>query len=190
MSLTSRQKLLLPSQPLDLDVLDEENALKLLAAILDDGRIEAELEAAKNLCKWLGYLPLALELVGSYLSLSPLMNITEVQEQLELLFLDSPLLTSEEKGVAAAFELTWQDPKLSPQAKELACRLSLFGSKTIAPPSPVGYSRKRLPSAKSALQNYPSNPSAPMPSSYYNPLPKSYTWNFKPPPSLRWLFGC
>jgi hypothetical protein len=130
--LTSRQKLLSPSQRLDLDVLDEENALKLLAAILDDGRIEAELEAAKNLCKWLGYLPLALELVGSYLSLSPLMSITQVQKQLELLSLDSPLLTSEEKGVATAFELTWQDPKLSFQAKELACRLSLFGAAPIA----------------------------------------------------------
>ena len=74
--LTSRQKLLDEKNRLDLDVLSPETALKLLQALVKNGRIEAQEEQAKALCAWLGYLPLAIELVGSYLQLDPLLSVT------------------------------------------------------------------------------------------------------------------
>ncbi|MEM7760987.1 MAG: NB-ARC domain-containing protein [Cyanobacteria bacterium P01_A01_bin.40] len=40
---------------IDLDVLTEDKALKLLRKLTSVQRINAELELAKNLCKWLGY---------------------------------------------------------------------------------------------------------------------------------------
>ncbi|MGD1873365.1 MAG: NB-ARC domain-containing protein [Mastigocoleus sp.] len=46
---------------LPLDVLSEDEALSLLRGILGEQRVDKELEIAKNLCEWLGYLPLGLE---------------------------------------------------------------------------------------------------------------------------------
>ena len=137
--LTSRQKLLDEKNRLDLDVLSPETALKLLQALVKDDRIEAQEEQAKALCAWLGYLPLAIELVGSYLQLDPLLSVTEAQEQLKESSLNAPLLEDQgfsgsvaQKGVAAAFELSWE--KLSPTAQEMGCRLSLFA------PAPIDWS--------------------------------------------------
>jgi len=137
--LTSRQKLLDEKNRLDLDVLSPETALELLQALVKNGRIKAQEEQAKALCAWLGYLPLAIELVGSYLQLDPLLSMTGAQEQLNESSLNAPLLEDQgfsgsvaQKGVAAAFELSWE--KLSPTAQEMGCRLSLFA------PAPIDWS--------------------------------------------------
>lgn len=55
------------AEKLELQVLSEAAAVDLLAAIIGQARIDAEPEQAKLLCYELGYLPLALELVGYYL---------------------------------------------------------------------------------------------------------------------------
>jgi tetratricopeptide (TPR) repeat protein len=136
--LTSRQRLLDPSKRIELEVLDEEAALKLLRALVRDGRIEAQLEQSKALCEWLGYLPLGLELVGRYLEKNPSVDIVKVQKRLEKSKLEAPAFDIPEgaditgkRNLAAAFQLSWEDEKLTKEARELGCRLSLFATAPI-----------------------------------------------------------
>jgi len=128
--LTTRQRLGVSIKCLDLEVLSPGAALELLKAIVGDERIERELEPAKALCEWLGYLPLALELVGRYLDRDETLTLAKVQARLDNKRLAARALCKTEAdmtanlGVAAAFELTWS--RLPEQARELSCWLSLF----------------------------------------------------------------
>jgi hypothetical protein len=58
-------------QKIALDVLSQEEALQLLTALVGERRVQKELVVAQQLCEWLGYLPLGLELVGRYLAKKP-----------------------------------------------------------------------------------------------------------------------
>ena len=116
--LTSRQKLLKESSRLDLDVLSLPDSLNLLRAILGeaDTRIDENLEQAEELCQWLGYLPLGLELVGYYLSDHSGVSLKTLQERLTRKRIEAKALLKDEQaemtaqnGVAAAFELSWED---------------------------------------------------------------------------------
>jgi hypothetical protein len=136
--LTSRQRLLDQPKRIELGVLDEEAALKLLQALVRDGRIQEQLEQSKALCAWLGYLPLGLELVGRYLEKNPSVDIAKVQNRLERAKLKTPAFEIPEgaditgkKNLAAAFQLSWDDEKLTKEARELGCRLSLFATASI-----------------------------------------------------------
>ncbi len=128
--LTTRQRLGVSIKCLDLEVLSPAAALELLKAIVGDRRIERELEPATALCQWLGYLPLALELVGRYLSKDKTLTLAKVRARLEEKRLAARALCKTEAdmtgqlGIAAAFELTWS--RLSEEARELGCWLSLF----------------------------------------------------------------
>ena len=118
---------------LDLDVLAPIEALTLLSNIIGIERMEAEADTAAELCEWLGYLPLGLELVGYYLveeegSISELLaDLKEWQsEVLQHPSLETPEPTMTARyGVAAAFELSWK--RLDIDARFLAAYLSLFG---------------------------------------------------------------
>ncbi|MFO5529333.1 MAG: tetratricopeptide repeat protein, partial [Cuspidothrix sp.] len=126
------------AKKLELQVLSEAAAVDLLAAIIGQKRIDAEPEAAKLLCYELGYLPLALELVGYYLD-------DEDYQDLPLLVMGDklrekvkhPSLSPEQvpggmqakRGLQAAFDLSWEE--LKPEAQYLACVLAAFA------PSPV-----------------------------------------------------
>jgi tetratricopeptide (TPR) repeat protein len=130
--LTSRSKFPAPVQDCEIKVLSEARSIELLGSFSADvkSRIAADLATAKEICHWLGYLPLGLELVGRYLANDEDLSVAEVWQYLnnEKLMAQA-LLTAEagmtaELGVIAAFELSWQ--KLSPEAQELAARLSLF----------------------------------------------------------------
>ncbi|NES80878.1 MAG: tetratricopeptide repeat protein [Moorea sp. SIO2B7] len=130
--MTSRQRPGASIRHIDLDVLSPDAALNLLRSLIGMDRIEAELEEAKALCKWLGYLPLGLELVGRYLHVHSTLTITKARKRLEKKKLTAKALVSQEEqgdmtaqlGVAAAFDLSWND--LPQKAKQLGCRLSLF----------------------------------------------------------------
>ena len=131
--MTSRERPGANISRIDLDVLTEAKALELLEALIGKSRIEAELELAKKLCKWLGYLPLGLELVGRYLEIDPSLTLESTLENLKNQQLKAEELLEPEQedmtaqlGVAAAFELSWQE--LNPEAQRLGCYLSLFTS--------------------------------------------------------------
>jgi len=117
-------------EELRLDVLSEDEAIELLGRLAGEERVQGQLEDAKALCQWLGYLPLGLELVGRYLEGKPDLSLARMKERLEAKRLEARALVNPEAGmtadfgVAAAFELSWQE--LSEAAQQLGCLLSLF----------------------------------------------------------------
>jgi hypothetical protein len=121
------------AEKLELKVLSEPAAVKLLAAIIEQARIDQEPEQAKLLCYELGYLPLALELVAYYLDdedyqdLSLLAMRSKLQEKVKHPALspeDVPGGIQAQRGLQAAFDLSWDE--LKPEAKYLACVLAAF----------------------------------------------------------------
>ena len=136
--ITTRQYLGASIKQLSLDVLQPEAALELLKSFLKETpqRIEQELAVANQLCEWLGYLPLGLELVGRYLKRKPDLSLTEMLRRLEKKRLEKPAWDKPEgdmtaqRGVLAAFELSWQE--LNDDDKQLGCLLSLFAAAPIS----------------------------------------------------------
>jgi hypothetical protein len=128
--MTTRLRLGKSVKQLEIDVLDESAALALLESLVGAERIQRELDNAKKLCAWLGYLPLGLELVGRYLDRKPDLSLAEMQQRLEKKRLDERSLSKPDAdmtaslGVAAAFELSWEI--LDEPTKQLGCLLSLF----------------------------------------------------------------
>ena len=127
---TTRLRIGKTVQELRLDVLSKAAATELLVQLVGKERIQGQLEDAKALCQWLGYLPLGLELVGRYLEGKPDLPLPEMQQRLEDKRLETRALVKTEAGmtgtlgVAAAFELSWQE--LSEAAQQLGALLSLF----------------------------------------------------------------
>ena len=113
--LTTRKRWGPPVQRLDLDVLPRSYAFRLLRRLVnDDNRIRGEVPAAKALCKWLGYLPLGLKLVGRYLAVRPNLTLAKTLERLEKKRLKARAVSTvpEEipylNNLAAAFDLSWE----------------------------------------------------------------------------------
>lgn len=129
--ITSREQLGRGLAYLPLDQLKAEAALRLLEVLIEDSdRFQRKLDVAEQICKWLGYLPLGLELVGCYLynrrdlSLEAMLSLLE-EKRLRHIALQKPDPTmTAQLGVAAAFELSWQ--RLDENAQKLGCMLSLF----------------------------------------------------------------
>ncbi|MBW4528495.1 MAG: tetratricopeptide repeat protein [Phormidium tanganyikae FI6-MK23] len=128
--LTTRKYLDASVQSYEIAVLSEEASLELLRSLVSDGRVDRDLTTAKQVCEWLGYLPLGLELVGRYLARKRGTSIATLWERLQEKKLAAKTLIEAEPsmtaslGVTAAFELSWQE--LNPEAKRLAGLLSLF----------------------------------------------------------------
>ena len=126
--ITTRKRLGKPVVRLDLDVLEPSAALELLASFIEIP--ETEREIAEKLCKWLGYLPLGLELVGRYLAEDEDLSCQEVLNNLKANSIHDESLAkvaeemSAELGIVAAIDLSWQ--QLNPPAQQLAYVLSLF----------------------------------------------------------------
>ncbi|XGV97029.1 MAG: tetratricopeptide repeat protein [Leptolyngbya sp. BL-A-14] len=128
--LTTRLKFQPPVHDFEIKKLPEGKAIELLRAIVPDGRIDQDLETTKEICHWLGYLPLGLELVGRYLARKPGTSLATLWQRLQDKKLDAKALKDAAPemtaalGVAAAFELSWQE--LDESAQTLAVFLSLF----------------------------------------------------------------
>jgi len=130
--ITTRLKLEL-ANPLYLEVLSEKEALELLSELVSSEKVNQELATAQELCQRLGYLPLALQLVGRYIRKRRI-SLSEELRRLEGKGLahastkvpdyDPTWLIGIERGVAAAFELSWEE--LTESTQELGCLLSLF----------------------------------------------------------------
>jgi len=129
--ITSREQLGRGLAYLPLDELKADAALRLLEVLIEDGdRFQQELDVAEQICEWLGYLPLGLELVGCYLynrrdlSLEAMLSLLE-EKRLRHIAVQKPDPTmTAQLGVAAAFELSWE--RLYENAQKLGCMLSLF----------------------------------------------------------------
>ncbi|BAY47940.1 NB-ARC domain-containing protein [Scytonema sp. HK-05] len=118
----------LPQLPLG--VLKPLAAMKLLKSLVHRERLKSEPWVARKICKFLGYLPLALELVGRYLDTMPDLSLETLLKRLEKKRLEheavakaNPLMRYE-YGIAEAFALSWE--QLDKNAQDVGCYLSLF----------------------------------------------------------------
>lgn len=140
--ITTRERLGKPLARLDLDVLKPKAALALLKSLVGRERLKREPWVARNLCKWLGYLPLGLELVGQYLAQDEDLSLAEMLRRLKQKRLRHPALKNPEPtmtaqlGVADAFELSWE--RLNDAEQRLGCLLSLFA------PAPIPWKPNEL----------------------------------------------
>ncbi|MCC5643157.1 tetratricopeptide repeat protein [Nostoc sp. CHAB 5824] len=113
----------------ELDVLKPLAAMKLLKSLVVRKRLQQEALVARRICKFLGYLPLALELVGGYLDKMPDLSLETLLKRLEKKRLEHEAvvnvnsLMAYEYGVAEAFELSWE--QLDENAQNFGCLLSL-----------------------------------------------------------------
>lgn len=131
--MTSRERPGANISLLNLSVFSETKALGLLGSFIGRSRIEAELNLAKQICNWLGCLPLGLELVGRYIALDKNLKLEKALKRLERKKLHAMALLGSEQadmtaqlGVAAALDLSWD--VLDPEAQKLGCYLGLFAS--------------------------------------------------------------
>ncbi|UKP01311.1 tetratricopeptide repeat protein (plasmid) [Nostoc sp. UHCC 0870] len=120
-------------QEIPLDVLSPQEALELLTALVGEKLIQKELQTAKELCEWFGYLPLGLELIGRYLAKKPPhWTLAKMLQRLEEQRLEDEAinhcqqqtLSTAQRGVLAAFELSWLE--LNPMTQLVGKLLSLF----------------------------------------------------------------
>jgi tetratricopeptide (TPR) repeat protein len=110
---------------LELPVLKPLAAMKLLVSIVGRDRVAREARTARDLLKWLGWLPLGIQLVGSLLKLEPDWSIQSVLARLE-----REKLQHEAMGeIEIAFNVSWQ--QLAPAPQELAVLLGCFGNAAI-----------------------------------------------------------
>ncbi|ODG99045.1 hypothetical protein A4S05_06115 [Nostoc sp. KVJ20] len=113
----------------ELDILKPLAAMKLLKSLVVRERLQQEAWAARRICKFLGYLPLALELVGRYLDKIPDLSLETLLKRLEKKrvehepVVNANSLMSYEYGVIEAFELNWE--QLDENAQSFGCLLSL-----------------------------------------------------------------
>jgi len=116
--------------PFELSALSQVSALLLFQQIVAEPRPKIKTEIAQQLCEWLGYLPLGIELVGHYLRRKPDIALATLQQRLKKQRLGAKALQQADDGMTAqlgvlkAFELSWET--LPPNVQQLACRLSLF----------------------------------------------------------------
>ncbi|MEH2313951.1 MAG: tetratricopeptide repeat protein [Nostoc sp.] len=128
--LTTREKFDRTLPQLRLGVLKPLAAMKLLKSLVDRERLKSEPWVAREICKFLGYLPLALELVGRYLDTMPDLSLETLLKRLEKKRLEHEAIAKTnqlmhyEYGVAEAFGLSWE--QLDENAQRLGCRLSLY----------------------------------------------------------------
>ncbi|MCL6752785.1 tetratricopeptide repeat protein [Nostoc sp. CCCryo 231-06] len=113
----------------ELDVLKPLAAMKLLKTLVLRERLQQEPWVARRICKFLGYLPLTLELVGRYLDKMPDFSLETLLKRLEKKRVEhEPVVNGNslmpyEYGVAEAFELSWE--QLDENAQSFGCLLSL-----------------------------------------------------------------
>ena len=121
-----------PVRTFQLGLLSPDASIELLESLLEDKRLKTDLDKAKYLCEWLGYLPLGLELIGRYLRQRPDLSLEEMGERLENERLEQRALSKHTKGMTAslnlisAFELSWK--ALDESSKKLVCLISLFAT--------------------------------------------------------------
>jgi tetratricopeptide (TPR) repeat protein len=128
--ITTRLDLGRSVQKIAIEELDEDGAIALLESLVGVERVRSQLADAQALCKWVGYLPLALELLGRFLARKLDWSIDRLLKALDEKRLAAGALVETENGmtgqlgVAAALELSWQE--LNESEQELACVLGMF----------------------------------------------------------------
>jgi tetratricopeptide (TPR) repeat protein len=128
--ITTRLDLGSTVQKIAIEELDEDSAIALLESLVGVERVRSQLADVQALCKWVGYLPLALELLGRFLARKLDWSIDRLLKALDEKRLAARALVETENGmtgqlgVVAALELSWKE--LNEAEQELACVLGMF----------------------------------------------------------------
>ena len=133
--LTGRTRLSSQIPTQELETLNPDAAVTMLAGFAGRDRIKRDGDAAMMLCARLGYLPLAIALAGAWLSIEEERTLAALLASLAADGLESPALEHDrlqiqanaERGLRAAFAVSWaQLAAIHPTAQQLARVLSLF----------------------------------------------------------------
>ena len=128
--ITTRNNLGAAITQIEIEALSDAAAIALLKSIIGDERVETQKADAEALCRWVGNLPLGLELLGRFLVRKDEWNIDKLLKRLESKKLEAKALVSSESGmtaslgVAAALELSWTE--LDDEEKDLSRLLGMF----------------------------------------------------------------
>ncbi|MCB9076513.1 MAG: tetratricopeptide repeat protein [Anaerolineaceae bacterium] len=153
--ITSRNQKLLRNLGAEMALLEpfaEEDSLTLLKTWIDPNRVQAELESAKQIAGLVDGLPLALEVVGSYLKESAELTLAEY---VELLADEAGRLgeisdwEDTTKSVEASFSLSFQ--RLNPTTRQLFAALSIFPGPHFSSEAVAAIVDKNLTKIKQAL---------------------------------------
>ncbi|MGC4877043.1 BTAD domain-containing putative transcriptional regulator [Micromonospora sp. DT43] len=123
--ITSRRRLvgLDEGRPSSLPVLDADEAIELLGRVAGAERIAAEPEAAAEVARRCGHLPLAIRLAGARLAHRPRWRVADLAERLLAGAGALAELTAGQRSVGQAFALSYA--QVSPQAQRLFPLLGL-----------------------------------------------------------------
>ncbi|MEU7760479.1 AfsR/SARP family transcriptional regulator [Micromonospora aurantiaca (nom. illeg.)] len=149
--ITSRRRLvgLDSGRPSSLPVLDADEAVELLARVAGAERVAAEPEAAAEVARRCGHLPLALRLAGARLAHRPRWRVADLAQRLA--GASDPLaeLVAGERSVARAFALSYE--QVSPGAQRVFRLLGLHPGHRIDNRVPAALADLPLPEAQDAL---------------------------------------
>ncbi|MEV4691895.1 BTAD domain-containing putative transcriptional regulator [Micromonospora echinospora] len=149
--ITSRRRLvgLDSGRPSSLPVLESDEAVDLLSRVAGVERVTAEPEAAAEVARRCGHLPLALRLAGARLAHRPRWRVADLAERLA--GASDPLaeLVAGERSVARAFALSYE--QVSPVAQRVFRLLALHPGAHADNRVPAVLAELPLPEAQDAL---------------------------------------
>ncbi|MBQ1015950.1 transcriptional regulator, partial [Micromonospora sp. M51] len=124
--ITSRRRLIGVDEgpPSSLPVLDADEAIELLGRVAGMERIAAEPEAAAEVARRCGHLPLAIRLAGARLAHRPRWRVADLAERLVAGAGPLAELTAGQRSVGQAFALSYA--QVSPSAQRLFPLLGLY----------------------------------------------------------------
>ena len=128
--LTTRLSLGGSVQTLPIQELNRKGAIDLLNSFVESTRIQTQIEKVQELCERVGYLPLALELLGRFLARRLDLSVSALLDRVQQNVLSESSLATTSTGmtaplgVANALDLSWRS--LSDSEQSLVCLLGLF----------------------------------------------------------------
>ncbi|MFF0228827.1 BTAD domain-containing putative transcriptional regulator [Micromonospora sp. NPDC005254] len=124
--ITSRRRLigLDEGRPSSLPVLDADEAIELLGRVVGAERVAAEPEAAAEVVRRCGHLPLAIRLAGARLAHRPRWRVADLAQRMHAGAGALAELTAGQRSVGQAFALSYE--QVSPAAQRLFPLLGLY----------------------------------------------------------------
>ncbi|GAA3770415.1 AfsR/SARP family transcriptional regulator [Micromonospora maritima] len=149
--ITSRRRLigLDGGRPSSLPLLDADEAVELLARVAGAERVWAEPEAAAEVARRCGHLPLALRLAGARLAHRPRWRVADLAERLASAADPLAELTAGERSVARAFALSYE--QVAPAAQRVFRLIGLHPGARVDNRVAAALADLSLPEAQDAL---------------------------------------
>lgn len=138
-------------EPLSLDVLPYADALALFDAVAGSGRVAAEPEAADEVVRACGLLPLAVQIAAARLRHRPAWSVAHLRDRLAVEDRRLDELAAEDRSVAAAFALSYRS--LDAARRRMFRLLGLFPGAEIGLPAAAALAAVERAEADRLLQD-------------------------------------